>query len=120
MELIEKKRKCFLWFPIRFKTYSIVKGNNGDYELHVKSGLLSSHLDKIKLYKINDVTYHRSFGNLFFGVANLIISSSDKSSRGTITIEKIHGVKDFQEKLEDLVSEERQRINVAYRETEIL
>jgi len=115
-----KKRKCWLWFPIRFTTYSVIE-KNGELELVIKSGLLSTHINKIKLYRINDLTYNRTIGNFFCGVANISVSSSDQSSKyGGASISKIHGAKEFLRELEDLVQEERQRMNVRYTESNVI
>ena len=63
-----KRRKCWLWFPIRFTKYEVME-KNGDYELVITTGLLAKHINRIKLYRINDITYDRTIGNFFCGVA---------------------------------------------------
>lgn len=118
--IIAKKRKCLWWFPIRFTTYTIEE-NHGDLELVIRSGLISRNINKIKLYRINDLTYDRSFGNFFFGVANIIVSSSDQSSRhSNCEIEKIHGAREFLKILDEHVHKERQRVNVQYTESNVI
>lgn len=117
-EVILEARKCFLWFPIRFTKYSIIK-NFDDYELVVNTGLLSQREEKIKLFKINDIGYERTLGNLICGVGNIRVASSDSSSR-RITISKIKGYRDFGKQLEDLVYSERKKMNVNYSETNIV
>lgn len=117
-EVIFETRKCFLWFPIRFTKYQVVKSYD-DYELIIHKGLISRSEEKIKLFKINDVGYNRSLGNFLFGVGNLTISSSDSSARRT-SITKIRNYKDFGKKLEDLIYSERKRMNVIYSENNII
>ena len=115
-----KKRKYWLWFPIGLTTYEIEKRDD-DYELVITKGLLSKHIDRIKLYRITDLTFERSIGNWFCGVANIIVHSTDPSGTSKYssnkTIEKIRGAKDFLSQLETLVQQERKRMNVKYSET---
>ena len=113
-----KKRKCFLWFPIRFTTYEVVN-NHEDLELVITKGLLSKHIEKVKLYKINDLTFDRSFFEFFFGVAEIIVSSSDNSAK-TLYIEKIRGAKEFMKELDELIQQDRKRVNITYTETNVI
>ena len=70
------RRSCFWWFPIRFNTYEIVK-HYDDYELIWRKGFFSRSEERLKLYRVNDISFHRSFGNFFFGnfISDFIISS---------------------------------------------
>lgn len=115
-----KKRKCWLWFPICFTKYEVME-KHGDLELIVTKGVLSKKIDRIKLYQINDISYTRTIGNFFCGVASLILSTSDQSSkyRGC-TIKNIRGANQFMQELEDLVQKERKRMNVTYSETTVM
>jgi Bacterial membrane flanked domain. len=84
-----------MWFPITFTTYEIRKKDDTDLELRVKTGLISAKEEKIKLYKINDISFNRGIMNFLFGVGNLTINSSDKSSNGLFTIKKYIKLKRF-------------------------
>lgn|SRR5574344_75682 len=117
-EVLFKKRKCWFLFPIRLTVYRICKCND-DLELIINKGLISQSEEKIKLYKINDMSYKRTFGNFFCGVGNILLETSDQSA-GDTAIEKIHGARKFYDKLEELVEEERKRVKVQYKETNII
>ena len=114
-----RKRSCLLWFPIQLKSYTLKKVYD-DWELIFVKGLISKHEEKIKIYKINDITYHRSFRDFFFGVGNLTIESSDESCDGKLEIVRIHGYKRFGKTIEQLTHEERKRVNIKYNETSII
>ena len=113
-----KRRKCFLWFPIRLEKYEIFKLYD-DYELKITYGLICKHEEKIKLFKINDITYSRSFANFFCGVGNIIINTSDPSAE-KVKINKIRKYKKFGTKLERLIFEERKRLKIVYSETNLV
>ena len=112
------RRKCWLWFPIRFTFYEIEKKYD-DIELKITSGLLSKKVEKIKLFKIQDISYSRSLGNLICGVGNVKLLSGDVSTP-VITITKIKKAKEFMEKLEKMIHEERTRVGVVHQESNII
>lgn len=111
---ISKRRKCFLWFPIRMATYTIQEGFD-DIELVVETGLIFKKIEKTKLFKVSDISYERSVGNFFFGVACVKIHSSDASCR-VIYMHKIRKARVFMEEIEKIVADERKRVNIGYRE----
>lgn len=119
-EVIDRRKKCKLWFPISFTKYYIEENRlSKELELVASYGLISKRIEKTKLYKINDISYHRGIGNFFCGVANLTLHSADVSSP-TLRIEKIRKSKLFMKFLEDKITEERIRMNVGYNETTVL
>ncbi len=105
IEIIEKRRKHWLWFPIGLTLYSIVKTKEGYYELHIKKGLLSERIEKIKLCTIKDIVYLRTVGNFFCGVACIEINTIDRNDK--YVVKRIRKARQFVEKLEELVSQER-------------
>ncbi len=118
---MSERRKCFLWFAIRFTTYEILKKNE-DYELVITKGWLSKKINRIKLYRVTDMDFERTLGNCICGVANINLVTTDPSSgsrQSSITIEKIKNAKEFEQELGDLVSAERKRVGVTYSETHI-
>lgn len=119
MSCIEKRRKCFLWFPIRTSKYELVKNFSDELELVVTTGILMKRIEKIKLFKITDISYQRSFGNLLCGVGTLTIHSSDASSSAQL-IPKIRKPKQFMEMLERCIANERKRMKVGYTETNVV
>lgn len=112
------RRSCFWWFPIRFNTYEIVK-HYDDYELIWRKGFFSRSEERLKLYRVNDISFHRSFGNFLFGVGNVIVRSSDASSK-SLTITKIRNYREFGKLLDDVAHKERQRVGVKYEETNLI
>lgn len=113
------RRTCWLWFPIRFSKYRVEKTFSGDLELICETGILNKRIDKLKLFKVNDVSYSRTMGNFFFGVSNVTIHSADKSS-GTKRIVKIRKGREFMTTIEEIVATERQRMNVGYAERNVM
>lgn len=123
--VVIKARKCVACFPFTFTKYSIVD-RFGEYELIIKTGLFNRNEEKIKLYRISDITYKRSFANLLFWVGNIEICASDPSlgkgvnSESVVIIKRIHKYKKFGDKLEELIAEERKKNGVKVTETNLI
>ena len=109
-----KKRKCFWWFPIRLTTYEIVK-NHEDMELVITGGIINRRTEKLKLYRVTDISYNRSLGNFLFGQGNITLSTTERNGSSEV-ISKIHGYKEFGNKIEEIAYQERKRMNVGYKE----
>ncbi|HSC86096.1 MAG TPA: PH domain-containing protein, partial [Polyangiaceae bacterium] len=51
-----------------------------NHRLVVETGLLSKKLEQIDLYRVNDYTVERPFGQRLLGTGNLLLRTFDKSS----------------------------------------
>ncbi len=61
-------RKHHLWFPISFTKYYIEEDR-----LMIKSGLLSTTLEEVLLYRIVDLTCRQTLSGKIFGTGDIII-----------------------------------------------
>ncbi len=119
-KVVDRRKKCKLWFPISFTKYYIEENRlSKELELVASYGLISKRIEKTKLYKINDISYQRGVGNFFCGVANLTLHSADASCP-TLRIEKVRKARLFMSFLEEKITAERIRMNVGYNETTVL
>lgn len=116
---MEKRKSCWMWFPIRFTSYEVRKNVAGEMELVMEKGVLNKRIEKMKLFKITDISYRRGLGNFFCGVSNLTLFSTDVSS-SQLRIVKIRKGRDFMNHLEKVVASERERLNVTYKETNLV
>lgn len=97
----ERKRRLFLGLPFSFTTYTLT-----DKVLLIKTGFFNSIEDEVKLYRIIDMTIHRSLLQKIVGLGTLEVSSSDKSSRD-FKIENIKHVKEFRAYLTEYLERDR-------------
>ena len=70
-------KKRILGMPISFTRYSLVTNNEDWTKLFIKSGLLSTSMDEINLYRIYDVQIHQSLFQKLFGVGTITLYSKD-------------------------------------------
>lgn len=111
MEKIWSDRKR-LWcgLPWTFTVYSL-----SNDRLFVKSGLLSTREDEVRLYRILDISLKRTLIQRIFGLSTIELHSSDKTlgNFNLVNIKKGHDVK---ETLSQLVEEVRTEKRVTNRE----
>lgn len=111
MEKIWSDRKR-LWcgLPWTFTVYSL-----SNDRLFVKSGLLSTREDEVRLYRILDISLKRTLLQRIFGLSTIELHTSDKTlgNFNLVNIKKGHDVK---ETLSQLVEEVRTEKRVTNRE----
>lgn len=70
----DRKRTIF-GLPLSFTKYSLT-----DEKLLIKTGVLNTNEEEIRLYRILDVTLKRSLGQRIFRVGTIHCCSADKST----------------------------------------
>lgn len=75
VDYIWKDRKRFLGMPLSFTRYAL-----SDDRLFLSTGCLSVRDEEILLYRIRDISLHRTLGQRLCGVGTITIHSSDKST----------------------------------------
>lgn len=109
--VIWKARKNnFLGLPWTFTVYGF-----SEDRLFVKSGILSTREDEVRLYRITDITLTRSFWQRIMRMGSIQISSSDKSM-GNFTLKNIKNCDKIKEQLSELIEKERDSKRVSSRE----
>ena len=70
-----KDKKHHLWFPISFTKYSIENDR-----LMITEGFLSTTINETLLYRIVDLTLHRTLAHRIFGTGDIIIKAKVDAS----------------------------------------
>lgn len=82
----DRKRWCGM--PLSFTRYILVKKEDAWFKLFISIGLLSETVEELHLYRILDVSVHRSLMDKIFGVGTIEIYCKDESSE-TMTLVKV-------------------------------
>lgn len=111
MEKIWSDRKR-LWcgLPWTFTVYSL-----SNDRLFVKSGLLSTREDEVRLYRILDISLKRTLLQCIFGLSTIELHTSDKTL-GNFNLVNIKKGYDVKETLSQLVEKVRTEKRVTNRE----
>ena len=104
------RKNNFLGLPWTFTVYGF-----SEDRLFVKSGILSTREDEVRLYRITDITLTRSFWQRIMRMGSIQISSSDKSM-GNFTLKNIKNCDKIKEQLSELIEKERDSKRVSSRE----
>ena len=105
----ERKRNC-LGLPWTFTKYAF-----SEDRIFVKSGLLKTVENEVRLYRVMDLSLTRTLSQKIFGLGTIKVSSADKTL-GNFEIINIRNSEDVKEQLSQLVEENRDRKRVSNRE----
>lgn len=105
----DRKRIAF-GLPFTFTTYHLTPE-----KLLIRSGILNTREEEIRLYRIMDVTLQRSLWERLFGLGTIHCCSADKSTP-EFDIRWIPHAADVKEQLSDMIEAERQAKRVSSRE----
>lgn len=105
----ERKRNC-LGLPWTFTKYAF-----SEDRIFVKSGLLKTVENEVRLYRVMDLSLTRTLSQKIFGLGTIKVSSADKTL-GNFEIINIRNSEEVKEQLSQLVEENRDRKRVTNRE----
>lgn len=105
----DRKRTIF-GLPLSFTKYELTKDR-----LLIRTGLLTTKEEEVRLYRILDIALQRTLGQRIFGVGSIRIQSSDRTA-GDFTITSIKRSAEVKEMLSDMVEQERDSKRVVNRE----
>ena len=106
----EDRKRIIFGLPFTFTTYHLTKE-----KLLIRSGILNTKEEEIRLYRIMDVTLNRSLWERLFGLGTIHCCSADKSTP-EFDIKWIPDSAAVKEKLSGLVEAERMAKRVSSRE----
>lgn len=99
MEFIWKDRKRYLGMPISFTKYSL-----SEDRIFLETGLFTTNLDEILLYRIRDISLRITLWQRIFGVGTVKLVSSDKSTP-ELELKNIRHPRDVKELIHKQVEE---------------
>lgn len=105
----ERKRNA-LGLPWTFTTYAL-----SEDRLFLKSGLLKTVENEVRLYRILDLSMSRTLSQKIFGIGTIQVFSGDKT-QGDFELKNIKNPEMVKEKLSRLVEENRDKKRVSSRE----
>ena len=111
MEYVWTDRKRTLFgLPWSFTVYKLTRD-----KLLIESGIFSKKEEEIRLYRIMDLTLHRSLGQRILGLGTIHCSTADKSTP-EFDILRIKNSTQIKNMLSDMIEEQRDHKRVSARE----
>ena len=99
------RKRNFLGLPWTFTVYGF-----SEDRLYVKTGILSTREDEVRLYRITDIGLTRSFWQRIMGMGTIQIYSSDQSM-GDFQLINIKDSENVKEQLSQLIERENKRVS---------
>ncbi len=106
----QDRKRIIFGLPFTFTTYHLTPE-----KLLIRSGILNTQEEEIRLYRIMDVTLRRSLWERLFGLGTIHCCSADKSTP-EFDIRWIPHSADVKEQLSDMIETERENKRVSSRE----
>ena len=78
-EILWTDKKRIFGMPISFTRYSLVTNNNDWTKLFVVTGILSTTIDEINLFRVSDIQCIQTVFQRIFGVGTITLYSKDMS-----------------------------------------
>lgn len=106
----QDRKRIIFGLPFTFTTYHLTPE-----KLLIRSGILNTQEEEIRLYRIMDVTLRRSLWERLFGLGTIHCCSADKSTP-EFDIRWIPHSADVKEQLSNMIETERENKRVSSRE----
>ena len=104
------RKRNFLGLPWTFTIYGF-----SEDRLFIKTGILSTREDEVRLYRITDISLYRGLWQRIMGMGTIRVYSADQSL-GDFELKNIKDCENVKEQLSALVEKERQNKRVTSRE----
>ena len=81
-------RKRYFGLPISFTIYGVYVKEGAWQKLFVQTGLLTTHIEELHIYRIEDITVNQTLWDKIFKVGTVIIHCQDSSAEDNKVIIK--------------------------------
>jgi len=106
----QDRKRIIFGLPWTFTKYRLTED-----KLFIKTGILNTNEEEIRLYRIMDMTLKRTIGQRLWGLGTIHICSADKSTP-EFDIKRIKNSEVVKNMLSDMVEKERVKKRVSGRE----
>lgn len=117
VEVVWKDTKRIMGLPISFTKYAILRKKGQWVKIVEETGMLSTHVEEVMLYRVDDLGFFQSITNKIFGVGNVEVYCRDASC-DVLTLKNIKKPQEVKALLTDLIEEERRNRNIHYSEVQ--
>ena len=104
------RKRNFLGLPWTFTIYGF-----SEDRLYIKTGVLNTREDEVRLYRITDIGLERSLWQRIMGMETIRLYSSDQYM-GDFSLVNVKNSEDVKEQLSELIEKERENKRVSSRE----
>jgi len=115
INVIWKDRKRYFGMPISFTRYAFIEKPNTWKKIFCEAGLLTTSIEEVHIYRIDDIEVYQSLFDKIFGVGNITIYCQDSSCQ-KLVLQKVKDPYRVRALLNDAVEKARGDKRVLYGE----
>ena len=113
VKILWQDTKRIMGMPISFTHYAIIQKPGVWTKLVVQQGVLSTAVEEIHCYRIDDISYFQNLFGSFWGVGNITVFCNDASCN-KVLLQNVKNPAKVRMLLNDIVEEERAKKNIRY------
>lgn len=117
-KIIWKDRKRWCGMPLSFTRYYLVEKPGKWVKLIEDTGLFSSQVEELNLFRVDDISIWASFSNKFWGTGTITVHCKDASSE-TVKLVRVKDPQKVRNLLMELVESERKARGIQYGEMQM-
>ena len=110
-EIVWSDKKRYFGMPISFTRYKLIKSEGMYSKLISETGFLSTRVEDVNLYRVDDLAVSQSLFDKMFGVGSITVFCRDASC-DKIVLRNIKKPYDVYQLLTDMVAEDRKRVGM--------
>lgn len=114
-KILWKDRKRYFGLPISFTVYAVVEKPGKWQKLFVQTGLLTTNIDELHIYRIDDIAVKQTLWDKLFGVGTIKVYCKDASD-DCVLIKSVKEPYKVRAMLNDLVEDSRRNKQIVYGE----
>ena len=115
INVIWKDRKRYFGMPISFTRYAFIEKPNTWQKIFCEIGLLTTSIEEVHIYRIDDIEVYQSLFDKIFGVGSITIYCKDASCQ-KLVLQKVKDPYRVRMLLNDAVEKARGEKRVLYGE----
>lgn len=115
IKCIWKDRKRYFGMPISFTVYGVFEKENVWSKLFVQTGLLTTKIEELHIYRIDDISVKQTLFDKIFGVGTIKIYCQDASAN-EVLIRSVKEPYKVRAIINDLIENTRQNKKIVYGE----
>lgn len=114
-KLLWRDRKRYFGLPISFTIYGVYEKEGVWTKLFVQTGLLTTRVEELHIYRIDDLSVKQTLFDKIFGVGTIKVYCQDASSN-EVLIKCVKEPYKVRQLLNDLIEEARLKKKIVYGE----
>lgn len=113
VKVLWQDKKRHFGLPLSFTTYAVIEKPGHWAKLIIEKGFLTTHVEEIHLYRVDDIATYQGLGGKLFGTGNVTVYVKDATCNNVILI-NVQNPYEVRTMLNNIVERERSNKKMGY------